>query len=100
MQILHELVAVRREPSASMSLGEILREDGAKAMIAKSEDLPGMKLLSHESLAENMQIRIRKGVFSLRILRGLFDFLSGFGCMAASPVPYHAPTDQKERNTS
>jgi len=26
-------------------------------MIAKSEDLPGMKLLSHESLAENMQIR-------------------------------------------
>ena len=67
-------------------------------MIAKSEDLPGMKLLSHESLAENMQIRIRKGVFSLRILRGLFDFLSGFGCMAASPVPHHAPNDRKERN--
>lgn len=29
----------------------------SRAMIAKSEDLPGMKLDSHESLAENMHVR-------------------------------------------
>jgi len=56
VQILHELVAVRRELRANMSLdGRPGRR--CKAMIAKSEDLPGMKLVSHESLAENMRFR-------------------------------------------
>ena len=45
-----------------------------RAVIAKSEDLPGMKLLSHESLAENMLIRL-DGCFWPALLRRFF--LSG-----------------------
>jgi len=56
VQILRELVAVRQERCANASLG-LSPGRRRKAMIAKPEDLPGMKLLSHESLAENMRFR-------------------------------------------
>ena len=46
-----------------------------KAVIAKSEDLPWMKLLSHESLAENMQIRRERVFLACAFLRRLFHFL-------------------------
>ena len=44
-------------------------------MIAKSEDLPWVKLLSHESLAENMQIRLEQVFLACAFLRRLFHFL-------------------------
>jgi len=56
VQVLHELVAVRPEFCSILSLG-LCPGRRSSALIAKSEDLPGMKLLSHESLAENMVFR-------------------------------------------
>ena len=47
-------------------------------MIVKSEDLPQMKLDSHESLAENMHIR-RDDVFSLRFCAGFFFPVRAYG---------------------
>jgi len=48
-----------------------------KALIIKSEDLPGMKLDSHESLAENMRICPETIVFGLRVCAGFCFFRQG-----------------------
>ena len=74
-----------------------------RAMIAKSEDLPGMKLDSHESLAENM--RFRPGILDQMFLACVFarafsfpSFPSGREYGSVS-FPHHTLPDQ-ERNTS
>ncbi|MBQ2989694.1 MAG: hypothetical protein IJD60_00190 [Clostridia bacterium] len=61
-------------------------------MIVKSEDLPQMKLLGHESLAENMCNRLETDVFGLRFFAQAFLI----GNMAASLSGRHVPPRPKK----
>ena len=74
-----------------------------RAMIAKSEDLPGMKLDSHESLAENMRFRpgISDQMFLACVFAQAFSFPSFPSGREYGSVSFlaHTPSDQ-ERNTS